>query len=564
MGEMKKTAGTLGDRLNRHLTPLFAAVVLVLSVLVYLPSLNAFLSCDAYYLVVNPGVRYDPLVGHFTASYMQGAYYRPLTTLSLDLTTRLFGTGPFAHHLVQILLHWAAALALFGIARRLLKSPLWGALAGLIFTLHPLAIHTVLWVGDRSDVLALPLFLFALYGYLRYAGEGGRRWPWLLLAVAGQLLSLFAKETALVIPAVAGLLVWGYLRPRGRRTAGRRSLFVFAVSTGVVLVYLLWRWLVGLSGGPTLYLDYLFWLWVFNMLGWMPLDLLTIPRRVFGYFALLPGAPGIPGVGGLVGFSATLIPAAAFFVLLILAAVRAGKRAEKRKLLSSLSSTPALCVLWLLLTLVLVGYNFCIWYAYLLLPPFAVAAAWLTRRLWRWRRRLTGFALALVLGYYLVATVHAAVQWRKAADISTALTADIVAHRDVIERSGGLVLLSVPRNFVSRGNPLPTAVYNYACLMDCRLREELGPNIEYRPASLTAPPLGDGWDYGARRRDGLLIQESSENTFRPLDVVIDKLEGVGVAPGRVQLVPPDWPVFALRGDEYVLLYDPLQPQTEEN
>ena len=64
------------------------------------------------------------------------------------------------------------------------------------------------------------------------------------------------------------------------------------------------------------------------------------------------------------------------------------------------------------------------------------------------------------------------------------------------------------------------------------------------------------WDYSARKRDGLLVQESEDNPFRWIRTYECWMEGICVAPGRVVIKKPDWPVLALDGDRYVLLYDP--------
>jgi hypothetical protein len=88
---------------ERWATPLVAALTLLATLLCFGPSIDTSLVSDGYSLVVNPGVRAEPLAAHFTQPYNHSDYYRPLTTLSLDLTSRLFGTEPTAHHLLQLL-----------------------------------------------------------------------------------------------------------------------------------------------------------------------------------------------------------------------------------------------------------------------------------------------------------------------------------------------------------------------------------------------------------------------------------------------------------------------------
>src|SRR5712692_5278559 len=57
----------------------------------------------------------------FTTSRSEGAYYRPLLVASFIADYRLWGLNPLGFHLINVLLHAAAAIVLYNIALRLTR-----------------------------------------------------------------------------------------------------------------------------------------------------------------------------------------------------------------------------------------------------------------------------------------------------------------------------------------------------------------------------------------------------------------------------------------------------------
>lgn len=145
-----------------------------------------------------------------------GARYasaRPLTDVSYALDHAWSGIDPHGYHLTSLALHLAVALLVFALARRLLRragiedgaAPL---LTAALFALHPLQSQAVLYLAQRSEVLASLLYLSALLALL----EAEERWGtgaglgWYGLAAASFALALGAKPIAATLPA-AFLLV---------------------------------------------------------------------------------------------------------------------------------------------------------------------------------------------------------------------------------------------------------------------------------------------------------------------------------------------------------------------
>jgi hypothetical protein len=78
--------------------------------------------------------------------------YRPLTSQSFALEWWLHGDRPWIFHLVNILLHAAAAAGVAELARRLagIKA---AYVAGLLFAVHPIHVEVVAEIVGRADEL---------------------------------------------------------------------------------------------------------------------------------------------------------------------------------------------------------------------------------------------------------------------------------------------------------------------------------------------------------------------------------------------------------------------------
>ena len=90
-------------------------------------------------------------------------YYRPLTVLTHCLDTNLWGYSPVGHHLTNIVLHTLVTLLVFAFFLQLLPGrPLLCCGAAMLFGLHPIHTHSVIYVVGRTDVLATLFSLISL------------------------------------------------------------------------------------------------------------------------------------------------------------------------------------------------------------------------------------------------------------------------------------------------------------------------------------------------------------------------------------------------------------------
>lgn len=171
---------------------------------------------------------------------------RPLLNLTFALNYAVHGLDVRGYHVVNVAIHAAAALLLFGLARRAFGTdalaPRFGrhatmlaGLTALLWALHPLQTAAVTYVVQRAESLAALLILLTLYA-------AARGWRW--AAVAAAFAGVAVKETAVVAPVLV-LLYDRLVRGEDFLAAVRRRGPLYA---GLAASWLVLGWLV-LGGG---------------------------------------------------------------------------------------------------------------------------------------------------------------------------------------------------------------------------------------------------------------------------------------------------------------------------
>ncbi len=175
---------------------------------------------DDFSLIVNNATLQDPtLLGELLTSgfwnissskaELSSTYaqvYRPVTTLALFVQHQFFGLDARGFHLVSLLLHLINVTLVFSLLQLRLgesRGGWLGALAGAtLFAIHPSRAESVAWISASTE-LWMALFVFG--GYAVWVKRPGSVvGPVVLFALA-----LFAKETAIVIPAVLWVDMYG-------------------------------------------------------------------------------------------------------------------------------------------------------------------------------------------------------------------------------------------------------------------------------------------------------------------------------------------------------------------
>ncbi len=141
---------------------------------------------------------------------------RPLLNLTFALNYAVHRLEVGGYHAVNLLIHVAAALTLFGVVRRTFallrpaahaEDTAWAGGVALLWALHPLQTESVTYIVQRAESLGALWCLLALYAFIRgTAAPAAIASRWYCAAVAGALLGVATKETAVVIPLLA--LLW--------------------------------------------------------------------------------------------------------------------------------------------------------------------------------------------------------------------------------------------------------------------------------------------------------------------------------------------------------------------
>jgi Flp pilus assembly protein TadD len=170
--------------------------------------------------VIRP-LTYQGLIGAFTGRHVES--WAPLTCVSHMLVWHLLGHDAAYHHLVNVVLHAAAAVVLLLVLWRMTGRMWPSALAAAIFAVHPLRAESVAWVTERKDVLSGVFFMVSLAAYLRYArAEKGRLGAYLAL-LASFVVSLAAKPMAVTLPFLLLLLDYWPLGRFGGKKEGEQG-----------------------------------------------------------------------------------------------------------------------------------------------------------------------------------------------------------------------------------------------------------------------------------------------------------------------------------------------------
>jgi len=141
--------------------------------------------------------------------------YRPLVNLSFAINYAMGGVNVLGYRVVNLALHLACALLIFGLARRALEvtSQRTVALAGaiaLLWAVHPLNSEVVDYVSERTDSMMALCYLGALYAIVRAHGSA-RPGRWRIASVAVCAAGMACKESMVTAPIVIALYEAVYL-----------------------------------------------------------------------------------------------------------------------------------------------------------------------------------------------------------------------------------------------------------------------------------------------------------------------------------------------------------------
>lgn len=195
---------------NRLIAAWACALVVIAGAAPYLASLDApFVFDGVEFVEQNYRLRRAWPPGEALA-----ATPRPLAAWTFALNHTLHGSDVRGYHVVNLVVHLAAALVLLGLIRRVLELPLlearwsrwaWplGALVATLWAVHPLGTSCVTYLYQRYESLMALGYLVSLYALIRGAGQQPPNRSWLMVSVVAAWASAACKEVAVTIPLAA-------------------------------------------------------------------------------------------------------------------------------------------------------------------------------------------------------------------------------------------------------------------------------------------------------------------------------------------------------------------------
>lgn len=233
-----------------------AAAIAVVAVLSYANSLgNYFLIDDFWHLDKASKTAWSQVLvpwtysGEDCRSYwsndqrMQGVaghgYFRPVVTAVYKVCLELFGWDARGYHLVNVLMHGAASVAAFMVARLFFRKEWVAASTGLLFATHPSHGECIQWVAANTDAIEGVFFLTGFAAFGGWLRQGGH-WKY-GLAVGCLVVALCTKESAVMLPVVllaydAYRLHTSGTRPRITRALVARHLPFWIILAGYLAI----------------------------------------------------------------------------------------------------------------------------------------------------------------------------------------------------------------------------------------------------------------------------------------------------------------------------------------
>jgi tetratricopeptide (TPR) repeat protein len=213
---------------------------------------GVFLFDDAYAIVDNLRIR-----GLFPIERWL-ATERPVVELSLALNYAMGKLNVVGYHVVNVAVHVAAALTLFGLVRRTIElnaecgvrnaerttaepthsqfrihnsAFVFAFVVALIWLIHPLQTESVTYVIQRAESLMGLLYLLTLYLFVRGA-TSARSWPWQVAAVLVCASGMASKAVIVTAPVMVLMYDRFFIAGSFRKAWERRwSMYLGLVAT---------------------------------------------------------------------------------------------------------------------------------------------------------------------------------------------------------------------------------------------------------------------------------------------------------------------------------------------
>ena len=223
---------------------LFAVAIVVAVFVVYGGGLDhPFMFDDMGAVVANPQIRsLDPAVA-LAPPPETPVGGRPLVNASFALNYAAGGLDPTGYRLVNVALHAACALLVFGLAAGLVEHARRYDIAlavALLWAVHPLGSEAVNYLTQRTELMMAACYLFTLYAAGRI-GRGGRDGAWTVAAIAACAAGMACKESMVSAPLMVIVVDRVYrFSSFSEAFARRKGLYLGLVAGWGVLAAMMW------------------------------------------------------------------------------------------------------------------------------------------------------------------------------------------------------------------------------------------------------------------------------------------------------------------------------------
>ncbi|MCX6267699.1 MAG: tetratricopeptide repeat protein [Bacteroidetes bacterium] len=161
-------------------------------------------------------------------------YYRPLMNVSFMVDAAIGGKSPMIYHLGNLIYHMLTCLSLMWLLSLMGLSKNKAFIGTLIFAVHPMMGHAVLWIPARGDLLVTLFGLLSFSLFIRYLNE--KKIIFLLLHIVCLTGAIFSKESAVLLPVLFGL----WLVVRKEKLFEIKALVLYG---SWILIFATWYWL---------------------------------------------------------------------------------------------------------------------------------------------------------------------------------------------------------------------------------------------------------------------------------------------------------------------------------
>jgi len=237
-------------------------VVMALAVMIFLSYRNTFDASwhldDRPNIIDNQGLHIsdlspESLIRTFFTSPQQGGAivnkpYRPIPCLTFALNWYIGQDRVFGYHLVNLIIHWLAAVFLYQTIKLLLNTAnlagkyqhndyLIAFLAAALWALNPIQTQAVTYIVQRMTSMAAMFYILSIFFYLKFrmSGHSAARVFSLLGCVLGFFFALASKENTVTLPIALFLIEVAFLQDLSSIFIRRRVLF----TTGFAVILLI-------------------------------------------------------------------------------------------------------------------------------------------------------------------------------------------------------------------------------------------------------------------------------------------------------------------------------------